>query len=44
MTPSCAPIDDHGGYGFPTGEDGFGVAFVRAPEGVAAAVDAQSEG
>jgi class 3 adenylate cyclase len=34
-------IDGHGGYAFSTGGDGFGVAFARAGEAVAAAVDAQ---
>jgi len=34
--------DGHGGYVFSTGGDGFGVAFARAGEAVAAAVDAQA--
>ena len=35
-------IDAHGGYVFSTGGDGFGVAFARAGEAVAAAVEAQT--
>jgi len=35
-------IDGHGGYVFSTGGDGFGVAFARAGEAVAAAVEAQA--
>jgi len=34
-------IDSHGGYVFSTGGDGFGAAFGRAGDAIAAAVDAQ---
>ena len=34
-------IDAHGGYVFSTGGDGFAVAFGRAGDAVAAALDAQ---
>ena len=36
-----AAIEGHGGYVFSTGGDGFGVAFGRAGDAVAAAVEAQ---
>jgi len=35
-------IDAHGGYVFSTGGDGFGVAFARSGDAVAAAVEAQA--
>jgi predicted ATPase/class 3 adenylate cyclase len=35
-------VEGHGGYVFSTGGDGFAVAFARARDAVAAAVDAQS--
>jgi len=35
-------IDGHGGYVFSTGGDGFGVAFARTADAVAAAADAQA--
>jgi predicted ATPase/class 3 adenylate cyclase len=35
-------IEAHGGYVFATGGDGFAVAFARAGDAIAAAVDAQS--
>jgi predicted ATPase/class 3 adenylate cyclase len=35
-------VEAHGGYVFSTGGDGFAVAFARAGEGLAAAVEAQS--
>ena len=35
-------VESHGGYVFSTGGDGFGAAFARAGEAVAAAVEAQA--
>jgi predicted ATPase len=34
-------VEDHGGYVFSTGGDGFAVAFARAGDAIAAAIDAQ---
>ena len=36
-----AAVEAHGGYVFSTGGDGFGVAFARAGDAIAAAVGAQ---
>src|SRR5262249_14537577 len=37
-----AAVDGHGGYVFSTGGDGMGVAFARAGDAVAAALEAQA--